>query len=260
MNLKYYLGAILALPFLPVMYIQGKKIKRTIPDLPEAEGPNGLVSVHGQKKLRLGALGESTIAGVGVSDHSEGFISAIAEGLSMAYNVSIEWDIYAQSGYTARQVREKLVPLTASGYDLIIIGLGGNDTFKLHSPNTWRTDITELIDSIKGIHGDTPIVFTNMPPIRDFQAFTPLLRSTMGGLVELLGEELEKITHAYHHVFYNSEAIRLEDWLTTIKGTTVEDFFSDGVHPSKLTYQLWGKAMASFIIDLEKTSKLMLKT
>ena len=44
MNIKYILGAILTFPLLPLMYFQGKKIKASVPRLPEAKGIKGLSS------------------------------------------------------------------------------------------------------------------------------------------------------------------------------------------------------------------------
>lgn len=75
MNLRYTLGAICTIPFLPLMYFQGKRIKASVPELPEAKGPEGSVLVEppASKKLRMLTIGESTVAGIGVETHEEGF-------------------------------------------------------------------------------------------------------------------------------------------------------------------------------------------
>ena len=69
MNIKYAVGAISAIPFLPLMYIQGKQVKAKVPDLPEATGTAGFAVGDSDATLNLVILGESTMAGVGVRTH-----------------------------------------------------------------------------------------------------------------------------------------------------------------------------------------------
>ena len=40
-NWKYVIGALMAIPLLPIMFIQALRIRAKIPKLPEAEGPQG---------------------------------------------------------------------------------------------------------------------------------------------------------------------------------------------------------------------------
>ena len=72
----------------------------------------------------------------------------------------------------------------------------------------------------------------------------------MGNLVEIFGTELEKITKEFDQVFFYSRKLSLKDWIDrlNIQGNKA-DFFSDGVHPSKLTYQTWAKDFAQFMFN-----------
>ena len=101
MNIKYILGSILTFPLLPLMYFQGKKIKSNVPRLPEAKGIKGLSAVSSKKTLRMITIGESTIAGVGVSTHQEGFTGTLANELASELKTNIDWKVYAKSGYTS---------------------------------------------------------------------------------------------------------------------------------------------------------------
>ena len=84
-----------------------------------------------------------------------------------------------------------------------------------------------------------------MPPIKEFPAFTPLIKVTIGNLVEILGHELSSLVKSYDKVFYCEDNITLDEWIDKFDyPLTKEDFFSDGVHPSKLTYQAWAKDVA----------------
>lgn len=254
MNIKYILGAILTIPLLPLMYFQGKKIKASVPRLPEAEGVEGLSSVSSEKTLKMITIGESTIAGVGVQTHQEGFTGTLANELASKLKTNIDWKVYAKSGYTAKKVKEKLIPLiTETSIDFIVLGLGGNDAFELNSPKKWNTDVRELIKSVQLKFKGVPIIFVNMPPIKEFPAFTSVLKFTIGNLVNILGKELEKLVKDFEHVYYYTQRVSSVDLIKRYNlKIAPADFFSDGVHPSKITYQIWAKDISNYITQSKK--------
>lgn len=262
MSIKYYLGSIVSLPLLPLLFLQGKKIRANVPKLPEAKNPKGYIKKTSTKTLKMLVIGESTIAGVGVDFHENGFTGILAKTIASQSEVSVLWQVYAKSGYTAKMVRRRLVPkIEDTTADLIVIGLGGNDAFKLNSPDVWIIQINKLIKDLKRKYPKTPIYFTNMPPIKEFPAFTKSIKFVIGNLVELLGKRLYKRVKNKSNVYYNNEVITLESWQEKYNlSDEVSTFFSDGVHPSKLTYQLWGKDMANFIMKTKSFQSWLQKT
>lgn len=247
---KYIWGNLLSLPLFPILYQQGKQIQKTIPRLPEAQQPEG----HCGKQpytLRLLGLGESTIAGVGVERHEQGFTSHLAKTLAESLNTGIQWKVVAKSGYTARKVVDKLLPhIKEDSFDIIIIGLGGNDTFKLTSPNRWKEDIEKLIQQLQQDHPNTPIVFTNLPPIRSFPAFSSVVKFVLGRQLDLLHSTLKKVVAQKEQVWFVEQQLNVSEWIKKpdFEKYQAKDFFSDGVHPSELTYKAWGSEVARFII------------
>lgn len=263
MNIKYLFGALISLPLLPLMYYQGKKIKASVPKLPEADGIEGQYNLNGNsdRTLKVITIGESTIAGVGVLTHKEGFTGTFAYEISNLFNSNVKWKVYARSGYTANKVENRLISkITEKQVDLIVIGLGGNDAFTLNRPSKWKVDIHSLIRSLQTKFPESMIVFCNMPPIKQFPAFTSLIKFTIGNLVEILGAELEKIVKEYQNVFYFEEKITFEGWINKFQlNVSIEDFFSDGVHPSKLTYQTWAKDIANKVFQNQKIKSALLQ-
>lgn len=251
MNLKYTLGAIVSIPLLPLLYFQGRKIERNLPKLPEATDIEGISKVNSEQLLQLVAIGESTIAGVGASTNESGFTGTLAKELSKEIPATISWKVYAKSGYTVQCVNQKIIPqITEESVDLIVIGLGGNDSFKLSSPKRWNKDIRALLDNIRSSYPKTPIVFANMPPIKEFTAFTGAFKFIIGNLVLHLGKELEKVVRDYENVYYRAKGLEYHDLVDRMNlDAAPEDFFSDGVHPSELAYQVWAKDVAGYILE-----------
>jgi len=249
-QLKYFFGAIGTIPLLPIMYVQGKQIRAKVPSLPEATGNEGITTPHQFSDFQLITIGESTVAGVGVKTHKEGFSGTLADELSKKLAKNIHWKVYTKSGITAKRVPAELIAnITEKQADLIVIGLGANDAFEGNSPYTWRKGIEHTLAAIRTKFPTTPIGFANMPPIKEFPAFTPLIQQTIGNLVEWHGQELQKIVANYSNVIYNQEVLKIKNWVKgELANKTVNDFFSDGVHPSKLTYQTWAKDFANFVV------------
>jgi lysophospholipase L1-like esterase len=250
-KLKYVVGLIISFPLLPFLYFQGKNIRKKVPKLAEASKPKGLINGTFESTLQLLTIGESTIAGVGVKEHKEGFTGALANTLSKNLNCNVNWRVYARSGYTAKQLCTKIIPkIEETTADLIVVGIGGNDAFTLNSPNKWNDDLEKLIHLLQDKFPKTPIFFANMPPIKEFPAFTKSIKFVIGNLVEILGAKLQILAEKKANVYYNAEVITLQAWSkrNKIATNTPKVYFSDGVHPSKLTYQVWGKEMADFII------------
>jgi lysophospholipase L1-like esterase len=254
MRLNYFLGAIVAIPLLPIMYVQAKNIRKKVPQLPEATGFSGkcIINPGSSKKLTLLSLGESTVAGIGVQTHEEGFTGTFTQTLAEEIQQNIDWKVYAKSGYTAKLVLKKLVPkITEKNPDIILIGLGGNDSFTLNRPWTWKKDIQNLIKALKSRFPEATLVFANMPPIKEFPAFTSLIKFVIGNLVEILGHELKSLEKSYEKVIVFDEIITLDVWSERYQ--LAKDpalYFSDGVHPSKLTYQTWAKDIANRLANI----------
>jgi lysophospholipase L1-like esterase len=188
---------------------------------------------------------------VGVSTHDEGFAGRLSELLSIHSDASVEWKVYAKSGYTAKNLKDIIIPsIDERTVDLIVIGLGGNDAFTLNTPWAWKKTIRELILDLRAKFENVPIVFMNMPPIKEFPAFTWLMKNSIGNLVEIFGNELAEAVKEFDHVYFHSRRISFHDWETRFQLTEEgAQFFSDGVHPSKLTYQTWAKDISMFIIE-----------
>lgn len=253
MSFLYLIKVCIALPLLPIMYFQAKAIKAKFPILPEAEGDQGTAPAHEKKRLRILTIGESSIAGVGVETHEEGFTGTLAKELSKLLQTTVDWKVYAKRGFTAKKVKEDIVPQITENekdVDLLVVGIGGNDTFQLNRPKRWKKDMQNLIHSLQEKFKGVPIVFIDLPPVRELPAFTKTIKLILGNLREMLAEELDRLVLHYKNTYYYPHSITMKDWIERyqVPNNGVATFFSDGVHPSKLAYQVWATDVARFMM------------
>ena len=237
----------LTIPLLPLLGIQGRRLRADIPELPPAANPTGYTGDKSANPLRLLILGESTMAGLGVTDHRQAFAGRVAERLHGALLRPIQWQVIAKSGYTAKKVSARLLPLAVDvPSDLILIGLGANDSFVFNYK--WADDISALITTLKTSHPKVPIVFINLPPVADFPALTRSLRFSLGNFMDILRTQMIDIAAMTEDCYFIDEKITLKGWTEKyqLEGS-VKDYFSDGIHPSALTYDLWAREAVDFI-------------
>ena len=246
-RIRYFLGVLLIIPVFPIMYFQAKKIRRDFPDLPEAEYPEGESGKPSSKSILI--MGESSVAGVGVDVHANGIAGQMCKELAELQGHHFQYTVVAKSGYTAQRVHQKLLSkVPDQDFDLIMIGLGGNDTFQTKTPWFWQKHMRILIEGLHERFPNVPIAVTCMPPVHTFTAFSVLLKFFLGGLTKLHGHEIRRMARELDYLYYYDYVITLEEWIDRYEeATQPSDFFSDGVHPSALTYRIWGKETALFI-------------
>jgi lysophospholipase L1-like esterase len=250
LQLKYILWLIFHIPVLPVLALQGRRLKKAVPMLPGAT--KNITGSYGSasKELNIITLGESAMAGVGVDDHFEGITGQLAKTLSEHTGKKVNWQVMAKSGYTAKKVAKRLaIHLPESRIDFIVIGLGANDTFELNSPISWLNDFRNLIKTIRKYQPNCPIIISQLPPVGEFPAFPSLMKHVFGTLVEWNCAVLNTLLKEFDNLYYMKEPVKCADWVAKVdRVDSVDAFFSDGVHPSPLAYSLWGREVGNYII------------
>jgi lysophospholipase L1-like esterase len=188
--------------------------------------------------LNLLAIGESTVAGVGAKTHAEALAGQLAKFLSLQTRQIVRWHAVGESGITVRETMQRLVPTVPDvEMDLVVVGLGGNDAFKVNSPNRYVRDMLDLIEKLRVKYPDAKILLTNTPMIIDFPVLPQPLKFVLWRLSRLHHEAIKKAFVSLKDDFYFDEAERVD-----------ETFFADGVHPSPYGYALWSEAMIKFLL------------
>ena len=249
MRIKYFTHVLKSLPLLPIIYFQGKKIKKEIPLLPEALEPKGTVDLGFKKNLNVLFIGESSFAGVGSDLHKNSFAGHFSIDLAQQFHRNVIWKVYAKTGYNLERIHQNLLPkITEIKCDLLVIGIGGNDTFEMKSPGNWNKNLNILIKKLQHRFPVTPILFAQLPTIEAFPAFTKEMRIVLGRHKHILAETLYNNVLESKNIFYPPDKINIPEWMAQLEDDqTVLEFFSDGIHPSELCYKLWAHDCVNYL-------------
>jgi lysophospholipase L1-like esterase len=242
-----HIAAILTPPLLPVMLVQGYWLRRTAPRLPDAAGPlAGTVAGEGEP-LRLIALGESTVAGMGARTHETALAGQLALAVQRATRRSVQWEVVARSGINARQSLVELVPrLAGRRADVVMIALGVNDSIELHTARRWTADIETLIDEIRAEVGEALVLLSGVPPLEHFPALPQPLRFALGARSAALGRASLEVVKKLGRVVYVPFQIDQQ--------RCREFFCADGFHPSELGYSEWAAQLAAAFLRSDEVS------
>jgi lysophospholipase L1-like esterase len=248
--LNRHLAAALTPPLLPVLLAQAVWLRRTTPRLPDAAGPSEGTVAGAGKPVKVIALGESTVAGIGARTHETGLAGQFAAAINHGTGRPVEWRVLARSGINARKTRLELVPqLAGSRADVVVIALGVNDTIELHTARRWAADIQALIVDLGAHLGEVTIVLSGVPPLNYFPALPQPLSLVLGArsaaLERALVDLASKLKGVIHVPFEMDER------------RSGEMFCEDGFHPSEAGYRVWAEQLAAAYMTKFKASSSM---
>jgi len=232
-----HLALFLTIPLVPVLLAQGYWTRKRTPRLPDATGPlEGTIAGEGDP-LRLIALGESTVAGIGASTHEHALTGQLALALNSRCGRGVNWLVVARSGINARKSLRELVPkLAGRRADVLLIALGVNDSIEFHTARRWAEDVAQLIEAIRAEVGDALVLLAGVPPLDCFPALPEPLSFVLGTRSACLGEASIKIATKIKRVVHVPFRIN--------KNGCDDLFCPDGFHPSELGYSLWAEQLA----------------
>jgi len=235
MTVAERLSRIAMIPVAPVLYAQGKRLRRDTPILPPAALPwHG--SHPGPDPLRLLLLGDSTIAGVGAQTQQNGLPGNLARELSERLGRGVEWRAVGESGATSRDLLERFIDeAVSSPFDIAFLSIGANDALGLRSRVAFGRDVRSLLGRLRQVSPEATLIMSSLPAFFRF---------------ELLPNPLKRNLYR-HSRSLEAEARRIVGLTDNARMSPppppyTEGFFaSDLFHPSELGYRDW----ARFAVD-----------
>lgn len=219
---------------LPFVAVQGLRLRRTAPRLAAAAGDT-TGRVGSGRMLRLLAIGDSIIAGVGAATLDRALVGCTARALADAMDAAVEWEAHGRSGANSAALLADLFPAVDSRpADAIVVSVGVNDVTALSTLRAWRTNLLALVAALRAHSPDAVIVVAGLPPLRSF----PLIPEPLRRLIGLRGETLDAVSREVLRdcpgVFHVTVQFDLREG----------SFCADGFHPSESSYIEFGQAMA----------------
>ena len=223
---------------LPLVIAQGAVTRRRVPCVPPARPPHhGLVPGMG-KPIRLLALGELTVCGVGLASGDELVAATTARALARLTGRPIAWRAEGLSGATVSDARERLLPRIASEpADLMLVAFGVNDATAYRSPATFADDLAELVTAARRRVGDAAVVIGGVAPLNCFPALPWPLRHILGWRSAALQAAADHLTE------------RLPRLVVERISALERDLFAcDGFHPNQRAHAIWGEEIAALAL------------
>lgn len=222
---------------LPILFVQGNKVRKNTPRLlePKGEREGGI----GQgKPLSLLILGDSAAAGVGVETQKDALSGAIIQELQNEF--FLQWKLHAKTGDTTRQVFHALQHLEDRKYDVIVTSIGVNDVIKLTSAKSWIQQQKQLFEHIQKRFQPKLIIVSGVPPMQHFPALPNPLAWLFGQYAEQMNQKLQQ------WLAPQSQFKFLQYDIETFQAMNLS-MASDGFHPSKEVYEIWGRQIAALV-------------
>jgi lysophospholipase L1-like esterase len=223
---------------LPLVMAQGAVTRRRVPRLPPARPPyRGLVPGAG-KSIRLLAIGESTVCGVGLVTGDETVAATTARALARLTGRPIEWRAQGLSGATVSAAQKQLLPRIApEPADLIIVAFGVNDATAYRSPATFANDLAELVIATRSRVGDAAVIVGGVAPLNCFPALPWPLRRILGWRSAALQAAVDRLTERLPRLVVEQ-----------IPALEPDLFAHDGFHPNRRAHAIWGEEIAALAL------------
>ena len=230
-----------SLAFVPLVWAQGTATRRRLPRLPPAKPPyHGLVPGSG-RPVRLLAIGESPVAGIGLARSDETVTAATARALARLTGRPVAWRAYGLSGATVNDALQRVVPsIAAQPADLVVIAFGVNDATGYRSPARFAADLMALVHAARERVGDAAVVIGAVAPLVFFPGLPWPLRTILGWRSAALQAAADRLDGRLPRLVVERFSAPLGPDL----------FAEDGFHPNRQAHALWGEEIATLALPL----------
>ena len=220
----------------PILFAQGTFVRRVVPLLSEPEGLRTGVDGSGEI-LRLLILGDSSAAGVGVTNQSDALLGKLVARLAWHYEV--HWRLIAKTGATSISTLQYLRTIPEEKYDAVLVSLGVNDVTTGRSKKGFLADQNAIVDLLQNKFGAVLVIISGLPPIGRFPALPQPLRWYLGAQSRRFCAARESLVGDRA----GCEYLKLDENFDPAL------MAPDGFHPGAEHYTSWAENAARLITD-----------
>lgn len=232
------MGYAFAAPLLaPLLLLQGLRVRRTVPQLPEPPGERAGQAGNGDL-LRLLVVGDSSAAGVGAPTQSQALIGHLSTATAMER--PLRWRLEAKAGATTASTLKCLSEIEPEQFDLAVSVLGVNDVTSPTSVRVWLDNQARLRGLLRQRFGVKRIVVCGLPPMGEFPALPQPLRWYLGSKAKRFDAEIGRAVSAEENAHYFPLDFARDVALMA----------EDGFHPGPGAYADWGRRLAARVLEV----------
>lgn len=226
----------------PAFVLQGLRLRRHMPKLPEPPGPRRGSTGHG-RPLGLLIAGDSSAAGVGAPHQSAALSGQLVGHLAPHYQLT--WQLEARTGDTTAMALKRLQAVPRASFDVAVLALGVNDITSGMRRSRWLKQQRTLYALLRQRFDVRRIYVSGLPPVRAFPALPPTMRRVLGAEADRFDHGLAALcaeTTGAEHVPFDGQLDR-------------SVMSEDGFHPGPAVYKAWSDAVAQRVFsDFPPTS------
>jgi lysophospholipase L1-like esterase len=218
-----------ALAISPLLIAQGRYVRSLFPKMPPAPKPwSGEVS--GPNSLKVLGFGDSTIAGVGVDDHSLGLVAQFSSALNVEFGRGVHWRSVGQSGATTKDLLQNfLAEALLEPADVVLISVGANDAKDLKPLGATIRRFERILEALTTGHPQATLLFSSLPAFYLMPTLPQPLRGIMYAHSQAIERSVRPLIEAHPRAFMSPPPPRYNDTF----------FAPDGFHPSADGYRDW---------------------
>jgi lysophospholipase L1-like esterase len=227
----------------PILFFQGRTVRRTALRLPEAAGSRigmtGSSNVQGAT-IRVLFIGDSSAAGVGVDHQNQALAYQTATFLADKLRAPVEWQLVAKSGVNTLETLHLMSEHKIKPADIVVTALGVNDVTSQRSPRQFLSDYQALVECVRQMVGARAIVINGVPPLHILPSLPQPLRWYLGQCAKRLDHTLRNWVKTSDQTSYVSL-----QWAAKPK-----ELARDGYHPGADQYKKWAELVAESAAQL----------
>jgi lysophospholipase L1-like esterase len=234
----------LKLALSPLLVAQALHTRASVPRLPEAAGAREGVVGRGARSLRLLIAGDSSAAGVGVTQQERALSGQLVPLIAARCDAQVHWALWARTGLTTAQTFELLRDAALLQADLAVVVTGVNDVVD-QVPSSHAVRARERITNLlRNRGGAQHVVFCPLPPVHEFPSLPQPLRWMAGADARRHNRALREWVSLRHAAVGDVSTPRLDE-----VHLSRDNMADDGFHPGEPVYRAVAHALAAHIAE-----------
>jgi lysophospholipase L1-like esterase len=216
----------------PIAMLQGLWLLQRTPRLAPPPGCAGRFGIGLGAPLRVVGVGDSAIAGIGVSDLCCSITATYARLLQQRMQRDVEWRVHGHNGATSDVVLQSLAPSVPVA-NTYLISVGVNDATRGVKPRRYAANLMRIVALLRRRSPQCAILFGGVPPLECFPALPWPLRS-------VLATRARHIQRAAVAVAARHERVFCFVFPPTMPAS---QFADDGFHPAEYACERWAMGL-----------------